>query len=204
MSCRRPWQMLIRLADLKIETPDTGTDGQPDPVRVTGRARHVRGRAKVDLHQLIGQLQHDEHIHVPSKARWSMHDMLQYILEQTGPADVWITSWTITEQPVRTIVEHIDKGLIRSCRMLLSERVEAMNPAALQLAKGNLQVRLTKLHAKCIVVLNDTWGVTVGGSANMTRNPRIEMYIVSTHRAVAEADRAWIDEVFAGAHPFDE
>lgn len=128
--------------------------------------------------------------------------MLAFILEQTGPADVWFTSWTITEGPMRLVVDLLERGAIRSCRALLSERVEAMNPAALQLAKGNLQLRLLKLHAKSIVVLNDTWGVTVGGSANFTRNPRIEKYIVCTHRDIAEAERTWIDQVFAGAEPF--
>jgi hypothetical protein len=155
------------------------------------------------LQELVGALQQNEHIHLPSFAKWSMHDMLAHILEQTGPAQVWITSWTITEEPVRTILEHMEQGRITSLRALFSERVEAMNPAAHQLARFNLQVHLTKIHAKCIVVLNDTWGVTVSGSANFTRNPRIEKYVICTHRDLAEAERSWIDAVMDGAKPFD-
>lgn len=175
---------------------------QPASVRAVGTSRHIIGRKRATLQELIGPLNPDEHVHIPSMGSWSMHDMLDHILEQTGPADVWFTSWTITERPMRLVVDLLERGVIRSCRALLSERVEAMNPAALQLTRGNLQVRLLKLHAKSIVVLNDAWGVTVGGSANFTRNPRIEKYIVSTHRDIAEAERTWIDQVFDGAEPF--
>jgi len=194
--------MLFSREAIRVEVPEL-EDRQTKPTAVAGGARLVRGRMKVDLDQLMGELRHNEHVHVPSKASWSMHDMLAYILKQTGPADVWITTWTITEQPVRLVVDLMNNGTIRTCKVLLSERVEAMNPKALQLVKGNLQVRLTKIHAKSIVVLNDEWGVSVGGSANFTRNPRIEKYIVCTHREIAEADRSWIEEEFDGAHPFD-
>lgn len=193
--------MLFSRSAIRVEKEEH-EDLQPGAARASGTARHVRGIKRAGLQELIGTLQQNEHVHIPSMGSWSMHDMLAFILEQTGPADVWFTSWTITEGPMRLVVDLLERGVIRSCRALLSERVEAMNPAALQLAKGNLQLRLLKLHAKSIVVLNDSWGVTVGGSANFTRNPRIEKYIVCTHRDIAEAERTWIDQVFAGAEPF--
>jgi hypothetical protein len=45
--------------------------------------------------------------------------------------------------------------------------------------------------------------VTVSGSANFTRNPRIEKYVICTHREQAIQEHAWIDAVMAGSKPFD-
>lgn len=194
--------MLFLSTDIRRSQDEAPGHDQPEAVHAEGPVRLAIGRKRTDLQQLIGTLSPNEHIHIPSMGNWSMHHMLQHILEQTGPADVWLTSWTITEEPVRMLLSWMDTGLIRTLKALLSERVEAMNPAAHQLARFNLQVKLTKIHAKSIVVLNDEWGVTVGGSANFTRNPRIEKYIVSTHRAVAEFERTWIEQVMAGADPF--
>jgi hypothetical protein len=193
--------MLFDRSALKVEE-ETPEVEHVAGARVAGDARFVVGKKRADLAQLIGPLAHNEHIHIPSLGAWSMHDVLAYVLQQTGPADVWITSWTITEEPVRSIIELMKAGTIRNLKALFSERVEAMNPSAPQLARFNLQVKLTKIHAKSIVVLNDSWGVTVGGSANFTRNPRIEKYIIATHRELAMHESAWIDAVMEGAEPF--
>lgn len=194
--------MLFHKRDLVVEAPEDEQDHVPG-IGVAGDARFIVGRKRADLAQLIGELHTNEHIHIPSLGAWSMHDVLAYILRQTGPANVWITSWTITEEPVRMLLELMDRGTILQLKALFSERVEAMNPSAHQLARFNLQVKLAKLHAKCIVVLNEQWGVTVNGSANFTRNPRIEKYVICTHRGVAEYERDWIEAVLAGADPFE-
>lgn len=194
--------MLFEVSDIRVEREPPPEQHLPG-IAVAGDARFVVGRKGADLAELIGTLRHNEHIHIPSMGAWSMHDVLAYVLRTTGPADVWITSWTITEEPVRTLLELMRTGTIRQLKALFSERVEAMNPSAHQLARFNLQVKLTKIHAKCIVVLNDEWGVTVGGSANFTRNPRIENYIIGTHRSVAEFDRDWIEQELANGQPFE-
>jgi hypothetical protein len=194
--------MLFRSSELR-RTEEPAESEQPQGLAVGGTARSTVGHKKSRLHELVGELKPNEHLHIPSMGTWSMHDMLAFILQQTGPADVWIATWTITEKPVRTLLELMESGAIRQLKALLSERVEAMNPAAHQLARFNLQVKLAKTHAKSIVVLNDAWGITVGGSANFTRNPRIEKYIISTHRSVAEAERNWLDAVIEGERPFD-
>lgn len=196
--------MLFRRSDIRTGSTDEELGAeQPGAVRVAGSARSAIGHKQSSLQDIIGVLTHNEHVHVPSFARWSMHDVLIHILQQTGPANVWITSWTITEEPVRAILEEMAQGRILSLKALFSERVEAMNPAAHQLARFSLQVKLTKIHAKCIVVLNEQWGVTVSGSANFTRNPRIEKYVICTHRDQAIEESTWIDAVMNGAKPFD-
>ena len=194
--------MLFRPEEIRREEEEPGFE-QPGALHVAGDVRFVVGRKKVDLNELVGELVHDEHVHIPSMGSWSMHHALAYVLRTTGPADVWITSWSITEEPIALLVEHMERGVITQLRALFSERVEAMNPRGHALARFNLQVGLAKIHAKTAVVINDAWGVSIKGSANFTRNPRIENYVICTHRKVAEADRDWIDAVLQGSDPFE-
>lgn len=194
--------MLFRPEEIRQEDEEPGFE-QPQAMRAQGDARFVVGRKKVNLQDVIGELAQDEHIHVPSMGSWSMHHVLAYLLSKVGPADVWLTSWSITEEPIALIVEHLENGAIRKLRALFHDRVEAMNPAAHSMARFNLQVRLAKVHAKTLVIINDDWGVTVKGSANFTRNPRIENYVICTHRRIAENDRDWIEQVMQGADPFE-
>jgi hypothetical protein len=97
--------MLFSRSDIRIESEPQGAS-QPTGASVPGEVRFALGRKRADLDALIGDLRPDEHIHIPSLGSWSMHDVLAFLLRITGPADVWITSWTITEEPVRLLLEH--------------------------------------------------------------------------------------------------
>lgn len=194
--------MLFSRSDLAAPLPEEMRQEQPSASRVAGNVRHALGTKGGLIEEHIGQLLPDEHIHIPSMGAWSMHHVLQYILGQTGPAHVWLTTWTINAEAIQTIMDGLDSGSILSAKAIVSDRLMTMNPRIHQLLRFNIDMRTTKLHAKCLVVINDQWGVSVGGSANFTRNPRIEKYIISTHRATAEADRSWIERVHAGADPF--
>lgn len=193
--------MLFRKDELRLGGEEEFPD-QPGAVHVAGSTRTVVGRKGVDLATTIGHIVPNEHIHVPSMGAWSMHHLMAFILAHTGPADVWFTTWTIAEEAVRIMLQDFEAGNIRQLRALLSERTEAMNPKAHQLVRFNIDVRFTKIHAKSLVVMNKDHAVTVGGSANFTRNPRIEKYIICTHREVAEHEVEWIEKVRANADPF--
>jgi hypothetical protein len=195
--------MLFDLSELKREPVE-----QSEVVdhihghRVAGDVHFVVGKRGADLAKLIGELHQNEHIYLPSMAAWSMHDILAYVLHQVGPADVWLTTWTITEEPVRLLIALQDQGRMRFRGGLLHDRVPTMNPKAYELAKANLRIQLAKVHAKNLVVITEDWGVTVAGSANWTNNPRIEQYVIGTHRSAAEFQRDWIERCIAGEKPF--
>lgn len=194
--------MLLRRADLDLAGTEPNETGQPSASRVAGNVRSAVGHKGVPLQELIGELHHDEHIHIPSMGAWSMHHVLAHVLEQTGPAEIWFTTWTINADAIQSIIDRLESGAITRAKAIVSDRLESMNPRIHQLLRFNIDVRFTKLHAKCLVVMNDQWGVSVGGSANFTRNPRIEKYIICTHREQAIADRSWIEAVHQGADPF--
>lgn len=145
-------------------------------------------RARV-VSQIIGKLE-------PGFARFWLSDgamgpvdVLGAVLEQTGPADVLVTTWTISPGEVSAAWRFIGDGRIRSVRFVVDASLlsrEAAYMAALVARFGPDAVRPAKVHAKLITIVNDRWAVVLRGSANWTRAPRLEFYELSDDRGLAD------------------
>lgn len=189
--------MLVRRADVQRRRPAREAH-QQEALSIGGDVALALAAPGDSIEQGIGQLRDNVLICMPCHATWSMHHLLTYLLEHIGPSRTWLTSWTITEGPVRSIVKLQERGLITDLACLFDARVGKYNANALQLAQRSFtRVGLTSIHAKCLVMVNDLWAVTVLSTANITRNKRIELYWISTHREVADHHAAWIEKVLA-------
>lgn len=125
--------------------------------------------------------------------------MLAHLLTFSGPARVYLTSYAISNTPMQGIVKSIKKGSITDIHMVLDKRVVTECPQAYQFAYSAIaHIKLASIHAKCFVILNDDWGITVMGSANFTEKRRVECYAICTNIDVAEATKNWIMEVYNG------
>lgn len=160
---------------------------------------HRLGKSLTDLQSSIGELEHDQALQFSTAGRWSMHQLLEYLLRKTGPCRVWMTTWTITEEPMRALLAMISEGLILELNAVLDYRIERRKPEAFQLANAIItRIKLTKCHAKVLVLKNEAWNVTIIGSANFSKNPRIEAGVIFTDLASAHFHRKWIDDVIEG------
>ena len=139
------------------------------------------------LKQHIGALEPGQQYLYLTGGKWSNHQLLQYMLEKTGPADVYATTWTITEAPVRIMQELMASGAIRSLTLLTDHRIKSRAPGAWQLMQSlNATVHLSKCHAKVTVAIGAEHAMVAVNSQNMTNNPRIEAGTVLFDRAAAE------------------
>lgn len=143
----------------------------------------------------IGDLEKNIVLPFATGGSWSLHQLMEYILIQTGPCKLWFTTWTISEEPLRCMVEMIKKGLITELNAILDYRIAKNKPEAFQLA-GNIitNIRLTKCHAKVLVLKNSEWQVTVIGSANLSKNPRLEAGVIFTDEKTAQFNIDWIEK----------
>lgn len=134
--------------------------------------------------------------HLPCFVHWSLHDVLERLLQLTGPADVCLTSWAISEGPARKIAKLISSGQIQSLHCLFDHRVTRYCPAAMQLVNGQLgKIKLTGIHAKILVIENDAWGISVTSTANATNKKRIEKYVITCDKDIAMFEREWIHKM---------
>lgn len=203
--------MLFEISDLK--QPEETPVGPP-PIRIAPLSdelpvKFVDVPSNADLAKLLTELPVATHIQLITVGQWSLHEMIAHLLHLTGPADCWITSWGISAKPIQSVLEHVRQNRIRQMKMLFDHRVRLQCPQAFQLLlqltkESKVQVSLTKIHAKVIVLKNDQHQVSVFTSANLTMNPRIESYELTSSLETADHNIAWIERVRAGEKPFTE
>lgn len=182
---------LIHLSDLKRpETVDTATGlSMPSP----SEGLSAFGSSLPELQRCIGNLQVNQCLHFVSRGSWSSHLLLRFLLEKFGSAHLLMTTWSLTEEPLRSMVMMKDQGLLKSARCILSERISERTPGVMQFAEQFFdELKLMRLHAKVTVLMGDDWGVSVVSSANFTRNPRIEAGVIDTHAPIAQFHQNWI------------
>lgn len=158
-----------------------------------GKTSHIIAKEAAELISTFQNLQPDQNYHYSTAGAWSLHDMIALASEKIGPAKLYLSTWTITEEPMRVLFGLIQKGLIEELNCLFDYRIEKRKAEAFQFAQVNAsKIKLVKIHAKVAVLINEEWAITILGSANLTKNPRIEAGVLSSSLEVAEFHRNWI------------
>lgn len=145
------------------------------------------------LSELINLVDHGRTLTWMSAGDWSMHHMLEALLNKTGPADVWISTYAFSERPARLVSVLKNAGTIKNLFCLIDSRVDVRAPSALAMMRNNCdRLKLCATHAKVTVIKNDHWFLVVVGSANYTTNKRIEAGFISTDSAIVSFHQKWI------------
>ncbi len=108
-------------------------------------------------------------------------DILQWILDQTGPATVKMASFSISEEFLRRLFFIEKSGLIKDIDIILD--FKATNKTLILwpfIAQTVRNCYLASSHAKILLVGNDHWTVSVVMSQNLTRGNRFESGFIST------------------------
>lgn len=102
-------------------------------------------------------------------------DILEHVLDFTGPADVDMTSFSLSEEFLRRLFFIRQKNTVRSLRIVLDYK--ATNKTLLLwpfIAQTVEHCYLADNHSKILYVHNDTHRVLVVMSQNLTRGNRYE------------------------------
>lgn len=138
------------------------------------------------LFDVINQVDHGKTVHWFTAGSWSMHQLLQELLNKTGPADLWISSYAFGETPARIICDLKHTGIIKSLHCIIDKRVDIRSASALTMLRNACDmIKLCETHAKVTVIKNDQWFLVVGGSANYSANRRLEIGYISCDAVIA-------------------
>lgn len=136
--------------------------------------------------------------HYYSSGAFNLIQLVLYILRQTGPAHLFLATYSISDRSITTLRNHVDDGQVLSIRFLIDNRVRSISPKPFDhlLTAFPGQTRCRTLHAKVALVWNDNWHVSVVGSQNATHNPKLERGIIHTSSEVFLFDKAVLDHEF--------
>lgn len=108
-------------------------------------------------------------------------DVLEYALDYTGPADVIMTSFSISEEFLRRLFFIRKKGNVRSLRIVLDHK--ATNKTMLLwpfIAQTVEHCFLADNHSKILLIRGQSRVVAVITSQNLTRGNRYECASITT------------------------
>jgi hypothetical protein len=129
-----------------------------------------------------------------TRGQFSLADMLEAVLEKTGPAQLSISTWTAASSSVQSMLDLLQAGRITRCRWLVDcTFVRRVPQLVAQIRKdfGDDAIRVTRTHAKFATVTNDEWKVAIRSSMNLNQNPRLESYEIGHDPELC----AWLEQV---------
>ncbi len=183
--------MLFKVSDMAM--------ANVEPERSSGILKQSAGLNRVflsknykELNESFAQLEKGYTYQLVSLGRWSMHHLLFHLLKMTGPANVYATTWSISEDVIRHIVEAKNQGLINEMTFIFDYRVRKYRPGAYFLSQQHFKSIVTSCHAKVTIIESKTHHLTIVGSANYTRNDRIEVGSIFTDKETHDFHKNWI------------
>jgi len=149
----------------------------------------------------IGTLEPGCEIYGFTKGQFSCIDLIEHCLNCTGPADVFIATWSAAAGDIKRAHKFLTNGLIRSLRFLVDYSFQSRKPEFCQelvATFGYDVLRVTVTHAKYVLIRNEAWNLVIRTSMNLNYNPRFENFEISDDKAFADFQQAIIDEVWTG------
>lgn len=150
--------------------------------------------------EAIGPLWSGCEIYGLSKGQFSLIDIIAHCLPQTGPADVTIATWTAAGADLGFAYSLLTDGAIRTVRFIVDFSFPTRQPsycAALRERFGDDCIRVTKTHAKFVLIRNEGWNLVIRSSMNLNENRRLESFEISDDVGMADYLEGVMDELFA-------
>lgn len=174
------------------------TDNKPQPdviVTEQGAGDFADDKSKT-LIKSIGQLQKGKTIHYYSYGNFNLVRLLIHLLKQTGPANVFMTSYSFSQTSIEQLLNYRQKGIITSFRVIVDNRVKTMSPIPFQMLSTAFDYRCTSIHAKIALLWNDKWNISVVTSQNATDNPKLERGTIFTDIETFNFDKNALENEF--------
>ena len=117
--------------------------------------------------------------------RVQLFDIIEYILSQTGPASIYISTFSTSEEFLRRIFKLRQKGMLTSAVMLADLKASRKTVNLYRFISSVFDdVYLTENHSKVILIHNAQWHVSICTSQNQTRGNRTESGMISTSQDI--------------------
>lgn len=167
--------------------------------RQPARGRQFRTSGTADAAALIGDLALGDEICGVTNGQFSLIDILEHLLTQTGPADVTVATWTMGIYDGERAWSFVENRAIRRIRFVLDPSMFSRRPelaAVLVRSFGVEAFRGVNCHAKFATVRGERLAVAVRSSMNLNPNNRLECFDLSVDDATARFFEDIVDEIW--------
>lgn len=160
------------------------------PVNIDDALTFAIGNERDTLAKHLGIIQQNSVINFWTSGRYTMANIIAYVLRQTGPADIVACTWAVSKPAVDILLRLNDIGLLRSFSLWIDPRVKVRNPVPLDMLRLRFPdgITIAPVHAKVTCISNDDWHISLSGSLNFTTSPQPERGTLCTIPHVWQTD----------------
>lgn len=84
------------------------------------------------LRRVLGQILPDQNKHFVTAGAWSLHDLVDYVVDQIGPIDLIGYTWSITQPAADMLIKMKLDGKIKSMSYLIDGSMSKWSKGAIQ------------------------------------------------------------------------
>ena len=151
----------------------------------------------------LGEIREKSISHHITDGTYSLYNLLDYLLDFTGPAHIFFSSFSITEAAICHLQHLKETNSLLSIRCLLDSNLrKTKSPLLFFFNSFCDDLRLTLNHSKIILLHNERNFLTVIASANMSKNRRIESLIIDTNADTFSTYQSRLMDHFEISIPF--
>jgi hypothetical protein len=173
------------------------TKQQPETLLVTTDAStEFVSDMDISLTKAIGLIKPGINTHFYSFGNFNLVRLIMYLLKQTGPVHLFMTSYSFSNKSIQQLQNHIENDKLLSFQLLIDNRVRSISPKPFQMIASCFNYRCTSVHAKIALLWNDNWKISIVTSQNATDNPKMERGIIFTDPAVFDFDHKNLTDAF--------
>lgn len=130
----------------------------------------------------IGKLEPNFDIFCLNKGHYSIINVIEAMLRQTGAADVIISTWTAADAEIAAAFNFLKNERINRLQWIVDRSFPTRQKKyynSLINAFGESSVSMTNSHAKFVLISNDNWKIVIRTSMNLNENKRLEFWEAS-------------------------
>ena len=173
--------------------------GKQQPVSITepsGQSAEFVSDMDISLTKAIGLIKPGTNTHFYSFGNFNLVRLIMYLLKQTGPVHLFMTSYSFSNKSIQQLQNHIENDKLLSFQLLIDNRVRSISPKPFQMIASCFNYRCTSVHAKIALLWNDNWKISIVTSQNATDNPKMERGIIFTDPVVFDFDHKNLTDAF--------
>lgn len=186
---------LVTFGNIPKETTRQEDRKQPEVFDTSESAIYLTAEESL-LTRRLGILSNGETKHFWSFGNFNMMRLLFWILEQTGPARILLSTYSISPKTLQGVMNRREKGIIQDIRFIVDNRVRSLSPKPFALMVSNFEYRCISIHAKVACIWNEQWHISVVTSQNATDNPKWERGTIFTDQTIFEFDKKVLENAF--------
>lgn len=139
-----------------------------------------------------------------NKCQFSLLDLVMAVVEQIGPSDLTIATWTPGKAEMDSVFQMLKTRKIANFRLLVDRSFPTRQPQyikRLHEITGSESVRQTRTHAKFALIRSGDYRITIRTSMNFNRNTRLEQFDLDDDPAIYDFFETVIGEIFTVVPP---